>query len=206
MAARYFTPFFVTLLFSISSYAQNESALIRNIVDLSRQIRQSAPESTASRASLLEARDLMEQALTLIEDGSHYDQSCFNFAYEKYSVNHISSVATDKAIAACKKIADLKVATFAYEKYYTSHISSTAMDKAADASGPALKGKLDMLQFAYEKYYTSHIASTAMDKAAQGIAQVPRGSLSCLQDLYNRYYGGHTASVAMDKTIAACSR
>lgn len=208
MFSNSFKAFIAALLFATPGFAQSNPNLVQQISELSRQIRISAATTEASDKSLVEALTLMEDALVLIESKSSNNgpnSECFNYAYNKYYSSNTSTVATDKAIAACKKIADLNIAQFAYDRYYSSNTSSVAMDKAAQISGVSQKGKLDMIQFAYEKYYSSNTATVSMDRAGNGVANVPRGSLQCLKDFYDRYYGSNTPSVAMDKTLAACS-
>lgn len=195
------------ILVSTSVFAQTQDQIKEQISSLAREIRNEAITSNASNDSLLQARTLLEDALDLLKSqgSGGGSKDCIDFAYAKYYASHSSSVAADKASAACKIIEDVDVAKFAYEKYYSASSPDVAMDKATLVSTSAQKNKLDMIKFAYEKYYSASSASVAMDSAGKGVAKVRRGQLSCLQSLYTKYYSSNSASVAMDKALAGCA-
>lgn len=191
-----------------SSSAQANPDIKEEIVELSRAVRASTLTSKASSQSLQEAREHLRKALNLLDgedDGSSGVEGCFKFAYEKYYVSQSSSVATDKAVAACKKIDDLDVAKFLYEKHYVSATASAAMDLAAEGSIRS-RGKLEIVSFAYEKFYVSLSASAAAKKAGEESRRVPRNGLACVKELYEKYYQSMTAAAAMSKSLQGCSR
>ena len=188
-----------------SAQAQSEESVIQEINELTRSIRQATVDSTASRTSLIEARDLLQDALDLIESSSGYNGRCFDFAYEKYFVSHSGATATEKALAACRKIADVPVAQFAYEKYFVSLSATSSMDKAVLISGENMKGKLSILKLAYEKYFVSLSSTSALDLAYLGAQKVRRGSDDCLEQLYKRYFKSYNAKTAMDKAFEGCA-
>lgn len=195
------------VLLSTSVFAQSQDQIKEQISSLAREVRNEAITSNASNDSLLQARTLLEDALDLLKSqgSGGVSKDCFDYAYAKYYAASSSSVAADKASAACKIIEDLDVAKFAYEKYYSASSAEVAMDKSTLVSSSSQKNKLDMIKFAYEKYYSASSASVAMDSAGNGVAKVRRGQLSCLQSLYAKYYASHSASVAMDKSLAGCA-
>lgn len=195
----------VCLCFQMASASPD---VAEDIKDLAGQIRMAVQSSNASESQLQEVRSRLVDVLNVLNNGSTNppigNGDCLKFAYEKYYQSHSSSVATDMAAEACRKIADVSVAKFLYEKYYQAQSSSTAMSNAADHSGFAVSGKLDMIQFAYEKFYQAQSAVTAANNAVQVISPVPRGSLSCIQTAFAGYYQQNSAPVAMTKAAQAC--
>lgn len=198
----------VTLLVAVcaSAQAQSDQSVLNEINELTRAIRQATVDSTAPRSSLIEARNHLEDALDLIESSSGYNGRCFDFAYEKYFLQSSSATATEKALAACRKIADVPVAKFAYEKYFLSLSATSSMDKAVLISGENMKGKLNILKLAYEKYFISLSSTSALDLAYLGSQKVRRGSEECLEQLYKRYFKSYSAKTAMDKAFEGCAQ
>ncbi len=197
---------FMSLLLTVcaSAQAQSDQTVLNEINELTRAIRQATVDSNAPRASLIEARNHLEDALDLIEVGSGHNGRCFDFAYEKYFSQSSSATATKKALAACRKIADVAVAEFAYTKYFESLSATSAMDKATLVSGENMKGKLNVLKFSYSKYFESLSSTSALNLAYEGSAKVRRGSEACLEQLYKRYFKSYSSKTSMDKAFAGC--
>jgi len=198
---------FLLLIFSQNLLATD--AQIGRINRLVKDIRIESDVTNASDESLQQVIDHLEQALDLLKQDSNnggYKKECFDYAYAKYYLDSSSSVATDKAIAACKKVEDLSILKFSYDKYYLALSATNAMDKAVQIAVLPLKGKMDMLTFAYDKFYLTLNADSSMTKAGQGIARVKKNSLQCLQDLYTNYYRTDSSDSAMTKAINGCAQ
>ena len=197
----------LVLVFSQNLLATD--AQIGRINRLVKDIRSESDTTNASDESLQQAIDHLEQALDLLKQDSNnggYNKDCFDYVYSKYYLDSSSSVATDKAIAACKKIDDLAILKYSYGKYYLALAASSAMDKAVQIAVLPLKGKMDMLSFAYDKFYLTLTADSSMTKAGQGISRVKKNSLQCLQDLYANYYRTDSSDSAMTKAINGCTQ
>lgn len=196
------------LFFSQISVAVASPADIATIVNLSSQINIAAKNTKASDSQLKFIIQNLQTSLNTLNTatGSTVPNTgeCFNFAYSKYYGFYGSVDATNKAVAACKKIADLSIAQFFYNKYYGAYSSVDAMDEAAQRADQSVLGKLDMIQFAYSKYYGSYSSIDASNTAYKVIVPVSAGSLGCLQMLYPKYYGPMSAVDAMNATAAAC--
>ena len=195
-----------TVFSATFTFAQSTELLREQIATLSRDIRQESATSQASWESLSKARNLIEEALDLVKgSGAGMSKDCFDFAFAKYFSASSTSVATDKAAAACKIIKDLDVMKFAFQIYFSSSSATAAMDKTILASDASQKGKLDMIRFAYDKYFSASSASVAMDNAVKAVAKVPRGQILCLQNLFAKYFSSSSVKVAMDKAAEGCS-
>jgi hypothetical protein len=196
----------VALFVSTPLFAQANEELISEINDLSRAIRQATLETQATEQELKLARDSMFEALELIESSSGSNKACFDFAFEIYRHSTSDLNATDKALAACKIIADLKVAQYAYDIYRNSTSNANALDKATNGATRDQKGKLDIIQFAYEVYRHSTSDESALKAALTGVAHVKRGSIECVKEFYERYNDSTSNSNAMNKALESCSR
>ncbi len=196
----------ISLLLSVNGLAQTDSKVKNDIIELARAIRLAAPESEASAQALVDVREQLNDALDTLEASSNIQNGCFKFAFDKYNTSNSTSTATDKAVAACKVIADLGVARFAFDKYNAGNSTNNAMDKAAQAANKSSKGKLDMVTFGFDKYNAANSTTNAMDLAAQGVASVPRGSLSCIKELFDKYNLSNSTTEAMNKAFAGCSQ
>lgn len=191
--------------------AQASPAVVRDIVNLSRSVENAANVSGIPEENLVAARDKLKEVLDLLSGtdpgnpGNPGTPDCVDFAYNKYYETFPSQQATDKAVAACKIIADMNVVQYLFDKHYAELTAGAAMDKAASQSGQAVRGKIQIITFAFDAYFQDLTSSASATKAATNAARVSTKALSCLQSLYNKYFESLTAAASMDKAFDGCA-
>lgn len=197
----------LTISFSVHA----SPTVVRDIVRLSRAIENAAPVSGIPEENLLEVREKLSEALDLLQagDGEPNEPTlplpgCVDFAYEKYSMNLSSPVATDKAIAACKKIVDLNVAKYVFEKHNINLNATVSMDKAAEQSNQTVRGKFQVISIAYDAYVLNLSSTVAISRSLTNAATVSKQSAACLKSLYDKYAVNLSPTVAMDKAFEGC--
>lgn len=192
-------------IISVSAFASRQD--VRDILNLTEQVRLATQSTAASESDLAEVKEKLREVVALLNQGPApvpTETGCFDFAYAKYYVTQTSATATDNALAACKRISDLEVTKFIYEKLYVTLTAANAMDGATELSEKLGRGRLEMLKFAYEKYYVTMSAKSAITKAAEQVATLGRGRLECLQSLYKKYYQTQSSATAMDSAVTGC--
>lgn len=195
-----------------SLFAQDRRQLKQQITDLSIRIERDAPYSDADTRDLLEARDMLRDALRLVNNrgggNSQVYKLCINFAYDKYKRNYNDSQALTRAQTKCRSVADMDILNFLYEKHYRNTNASGATDLATEQSDRRVEGKLELIQFAYEKHYRNTNSTGAANKAVENarLQRRNRGTLACYQQYYPIHYRTNNATRAMDLTAETCSQ
>lgn len=200
----------LTLLISClsASLAMASQPEIDEVIDLATQIRLAARTTNATTAELNLVNAQLREILNVLNNASGGNggpnSECFKFAYSKYYQTQDSTTATDNALVACRKVADMKVVQFLYSKYYQTMDAAKSMDNSAARATFAQAGKLDMIEFAYSKYYQILDAATSATRGSELVAKVRVGNLDCLKTLFSKYYQTMNGPDAMDKAGQGC--